>query len=59
MFLAMYDLLYQRRQDQDVKKVADFLRPFIERGELGMKTGKGFYTYPGAAWQEPDFLTRD
>jgi len=39
------------------EQMADFLRPYIERGELGMKTGKGFYTYPNPAYQQPDFLT--
>ena len=28
----------------------------IERGELGVKTGKGFYTYPNPAWQDPEWL---
>jgi 3-hydroxybutyryl-CoA dehydrogenase len=28
----------------------------IERGELGMKTGKGFYTYPNPAFQDPAWL---
>jgi len=34
-----------------------FILPYVERGELGMKTGKGFYTYPNPAFQQPDFLT--
>jgi len=28
----------------------------IERGELGVKSGKGFYTYPSPAFLSPDFL---
>jgi len=28
----------------------------IEKGELGVKTGKGFYTYPNPAYESPDFL---
>jgi len=28
----------------------------IEKGELGVKTGKGFYTYPNPSYQSPDFL---
>jgi len=28
----------------------------IEKGELGVKTGKGFYAYPNPAWESPDFL---
>jgi 3-hydroxybutyryl-CoA dehydrogenase len=32
------------------------LRDMIERGELGFKTGKGFYKYPNPAYLEPGFL---
>lgn len=35
----------------------DFLRPYVEKGHLGMKTGKGFYTYPDPDFQEPEFLS--
>ena len=28
----------------------------IACGELGVKTGRGFYTYPQPAWQQPGFL---
>jgi 3-hydroxybutyryl-CoA dehydrogenase len=28
----------------------------IERGELGVKTGKGFYSYPDPEFQDPDWL---
>jgi 3-hydroxybutyryl-CoA dehydrogenase len=30
----------------------------IANGELGEKTGKGFYSYPHPTWQEPDFLKK-
>ncbi|MDP6443399.1 MAG: 3-hydroxyacyl-CoA dehydrogenase family protein [Pirellulaceae bacterium] len=30
----------------------------ISRGELGVKTGKGFYTYPNPSWQSPEFLAQ-
>ena len=39
------------------QQLQDFLRPYFERGDLGLKTGKGFYTYPNPAFQQPDFLT--
>jgi 3-hydroxybutyryl-CoA dehydrogenase len=32
------------------------LRDKIERGELGVKSGKGFYTYPNPAFLKADFL---
>lgn len=28
----------------------------IEKGELGIKTGKGFYGYPNPAYQDPSWL---
>ena len=31
----------------------------VERGELGVKTGMGFYSYPDPAWQAADFLSPD
>ena len=31
----------------------------IARGELGVKTGRGFYTYPQPAWMKPGFLKGD
>jgi len=42
-----------------LKQAADYLRPYIERGDLGMKTGKGFYSYPDPAYQQPEFLSGD
>ena len=36
--------------------IRDFLQPYIESGNLGVKTGKGFYTYPEPEFMEPEFL---
>ncbi|KCZ70498.1 3-hydroxyacyl-CoA dehydrogenase [Candidatus Methanoperedens nitroreducens] len=33
-----------------------FLLDMVERGELGVKTGKGFYTYPDPAFKQPSWL---
>ncbi|MBW2618931.1 MAG: hypothetical protein JRC92_08660 [Deltaproteobacteria bacterium] len=32
------------------------LKEMIDRGELGLKTGKGFYTYPDPEFLNPDFM---
>ena len=34
----------------------DLLRPYVERGELGMQSGKGFYRYPEPEYQQFGFL---
>ncbi|MCY3916112.1 MAG: 3-hydroxyacyl-CoA dehydrogenase family protein [Chloroflexi bacterium] len=31
----------------------------VERGELGVKSGRGFYAYPDPAWARPEFLEPD
>lgn len=48
---------YERTGSEDALRMAQFLRPYIDRGELGVKTGKGFYSYPNPTWQQPGFLT--
>ena len=40
---------------EDSQKIVQFLRPFMERGELGIKTGKGFYAYPDPIFVQADF----
>jgi len=42
--------------DKQSQENADFLKQFVDRGELGYKTKKGFYTYPNPAYQKDDFL---
>jgi 3-hydroxybutyryl-CoA dehydrogenase len=43
-------------QASQAKANAAYLRRFVDAGALGVKTGKGFYAYPGPAWVQPDFL---
>jgi 3-hydroxybutyryl-CoA dehydrogenase len=31
-------------------------KEMVDRKELGVKTGKGFYTYPNPEFAKPDFL---
>jgi 3-hydroxyacyl-CoA dehydrogenase len=41
---------------ETTKIATDFLDSYIQKGELGVKTGKGFYSYPDPDYQKPDFL---
>jgi len=41
----------------DEQRFADeFKRDYIDKGWLGVKSGRGFYTYPDPAFLRPDFL---
>jgi 3-hydroxybutyryl-CoA dehydrogenase len=42
--------------DAQSQKNADFLKQFVDRGEVGQKTGKGFYRYPGPLFRQPGFI---
>lgn len=42
--------------DAQAQKNADFLKQFVDRGELGQKTGRGFYQYPGPSFTKPGFV---
>ncbi len=39
-----------------VAKLSDFLAAKLDAGEVGMKGGRGFYSYPGPAFADPEFL---
>jgi 3-hydroxybutyryl-CoA dehydrogenase len=44
--------------DPGAQAFADkFKRDYIDKGWLGVKSGKGFYSYPNPAFEQPDFLT--
>ena len=34
-----------------------FKREYIDKGLLGVKSGRGFYSYPNPAYSQPDFLS--
>jgi 3-hydroxybutyryl-CoA dehydrogenase len=42
--------------DPQQRANADFVKGFIDRGRLGVKSGGGFYDYPEPAFSRPDFL---
>ncbi len=49
-------------QDIPVNQIqanADFLKQYVDRGELGAKTKKGFYSYPNPEYVQAGFLSGD
>ena len=49
---------YWARQldDEQLRANAAFLKAYVDRGDLGHKTGRGFYTYPDPAYARPGFI---
>ena len=57
---VIHDSWQYRREDPFTAglrpKILALLQPMIDRGEIGMKSGRGFYRYPGPNYQQPGFL---
>jgi 3-hydroxybutyryl-CoA dehydrogenase len=49
---------YWARQlgDEQLRANAAFLKEYVDRGDLGVKAGRGFYTYPDPAYAQPGFI---
>jgi len=43
---------------KDPQQIANaaFMKPYVDRGDLGVKTGRGFYSYPDPAYAKPGFI---
>lgn len=56
----IYDSWQYRGEEPTIAElrtnIIALLKPRVERGELGVKSGKGFYQYPDARYQQQDFL---
>jgi len=50
------DYWAEKKQDPRGLQSAAFLKAYVDRGDLGMKTGKGFYAYPNPEFADPAFL---
>jgi 3-hydroxybutyryl-CoA dehydrogenase len=50
------EMVYYDESKDPKDKPPDALLEKIKRGELGVKSGKGFYTYPNPEFTRPDFL---
>jgi 3-hydroxybutyryl-CoA dehydrogenase len=55
---VVYDIemVYYNESKDPRDKPPEALLEMVKRGDLGVKTGKGFYTYPNPEYLEPDFL---
>ena len=50
------EMVYYNESKDPKDKPPDALMEKIKKVELGIKTGKGFYTYPNPEFLQPDFL---
>lgn len=46
----------KKKDDDQLRKNVRYLEEYIKKGDLGQKTGRGFYSYPKPAYSDPDFL---
>ena len=55
---VIYDIeMVYYNESKDAKDhPPEALKAMLERGELGVKSGKGFYTYPDPEYARPDFI---
>jgi 3-hydroxybutyryl-CoA dehydrogenase len=56
---VIYDIemVYYRNSKDPKDQPPEALKQKIDRGELGVKTGKGFYSYPDPEYLRDDFLS--
>jgi 3-hydroxybutyryl-CoA dehydrogenase len=50
------DYWAKRKNDPRSLQNAVFLKEYVDRGDLGIKTGKGFYSYPEPQYLSAEFL---
>jgi 3-hydroxybutyryl-CoA dehydrogenase len=53
------ELTYYRESGDEADYPPRLLLDKLARGELGVKAGRGFYTYPHPAYEDPGFLRSD
>jgi 3-hydroxybutyryl-CoA dehydrogenase len=53
------DYWARKTGDAQAQANADFVKQYVDKGHLGAKTHKGFYSYPNAAFTNPGFLSGD
>jgi 3-hydroxybutyryl-CoA dehydrogenase len=53
---AITDYWARQLGDEDLVANAAFLKAYVDRGDVGVKSGRGFYTYPDPAYAQPGFI---
>jgi len=53
---SIIDYWANKQKDVQLQKNAEFVKQYIEIGELGYKTKRGFYTYPKPEYGQDGFL---
>lgn len=49
----------EKNDDELLLKFANLMKEeYIDKGNLGVSTGKGFYTYPNPSFKSEDFIVR-
>jgi 3-hydroxybutyryl-CoA dehydrogenase len=51
------DYWAEKRDDDQARANAKFLKKFVNEGKIGVKAKEGFYKYPDPAFMQPGFLT--
>jgi 3-hydroxybutyryl-CoA dehydrogenase len=51
------EMIYFRASQDPADRPPQFLEDMVARGELGEKTGRGFYQYPNPAYAQPGWAT--
>jgi 3-hydroxybutyryl-CoA dehydrogenase len=52
------DYWARQLRDPQLRANAAFLKHYVDRGDLGVKSGRGFYSYPDPAYAQPGFISR-
>lgn len=50
------DYWAKKLDDEQLSANAAFLKAYVDRGDLGVKSGRGFYRYPDPAYAQPGFI---
>ncbi len=51
------DYWAKKTGDVQAQANADFLKQYVDKGHLGFKTNRGFYSYPDPVYSDEDFLS--